>query len=208
MYNQYLQQELMARLADMEIRIMRLEAKEYSSSGGTVAYDWWEAGGSISASAVLEHVESPSIGQLYAGSAVASGQPWTIAFRGDGYDANTPQIHAFDTQTGRFVIGFASTFEYGMYITSAWANVDLFQDTSNHVWFIVSSGTSIQGYIGTVATGAVQASSVGIGGTTRWRSAYVGTASNQWGNDISHAAVYSIALDAGQRAALYTTMTT
>lgn len=169
--------------------------------------NWWLAGGAIGAGAVLEHVESPSVGQLYAGASVSAGNAWSIVARSDGYNRTSypPSRYLLDSQTGRVILGFANNTEYGFY-AGAWANVNIFADTNNHVWFLISDGSSVQAYLDGSAVGSAQSSSNGIGGTTRWKSANNNPANATWNNDVI-GAVYSIALDATQRSALYAAMT-
>lgn len=168
---------------------------------------WWLAGGSITAGNVLEHVEYPTVGQLYAGSSVAAGSAWTIAAKGFGQTPGVLARYVFDTQSGRAVLGFTSSTDYGFFFGGVWADASLFGGTDDEVWFLVSTGASAQGYRNNVATGGSVAGTTGIGGTARWRSAYDNITSSRWNQtEIPKAAVFKQALSAGQRTALYNAM--
>lgn len=176
-------------------------ATRRSLMGRPASGSWWLASNTIPAANVLEYVEAPAQGQLYAG-ADATGA-WTVAFRttyvtGNGY--------VIDSETGRLIIGIAGGGERGFYPgTGSWTNYDLFV-TADAVYYVISDGSNIQAYRDNGAIGAARASGVNIGGQTRWRSLYNNGALAVWMPAIPRAAVYNIALSEAQRAALYTAM--
>lgn len=170
---------------------------------------WWLASGTISASNVEEHVELPSQGQLYAGGAIANGQPWSVVARGNSCSTTTSDgtsDYIFDSESGRVVLGISSAALYGFFAT-AWAQRSLYPDGNVYTWFLISDGSNVQAYLDNSAVGASQASGTGLAnsGSTRWRTDYVGTGAI-WDQAVAKAAVYNIALDSTQRAALYTAM--
>lgn len=169
---------------------------------------WWFADGAIPASNVMEHVESPTTGQSYAGAAIASGQPWTVAAKSTSFVPSSTSRYIIDTQAGRMVLGISSAANYGFFNGTVWTNVAIFPDTAIHIWFLVSDGANIQAYLDNVATGASSASAVGFAasGATRWRRAYDNTTTSDWANGVTKGSIYNIALTATERLALYTSM--
>lgn len=169
---------------------------------------WWRGNGTITAANVLEHVEVPSVGQLYVGTAVASGQPWSVAIRSWSYLASANVTRSlFDSETGRILLGISTSANYGLY-TTAWNVRALFGTAADQVWFIVSDGTTITVYLNNVVVGATIASTNGlaVSGSTRWGSSYSGAGSGPWNNPIKGGAVYNVALTTAQRQALYLAM--
>ena len=173
-----------------------------SGRGGAAA--WYLAGGTIAAANVAEWVENPSTGQLYAGGAITGA--WTIAAY-TAYPAIGPS-YIFDSQTDRTILGYSDPSGYGFY-AGGWANVALFSDTNLRVYFLISTGSSIQAYRDNTAIGSGRSSTNDItrSGVARWRSAYDAPTSAPWENDVLRGAIYKIALDSTQRAALYSSMT-
>lgn len=166
---------------------------------------WWLANAQVSASHVKEHVELPDIGQLYAGGAIADGQPWTVVVKSFSYLASANALHyLFDSQDGQFVAGISNSSSYGFYNGTSWANPAIFNTAQEQLWFFVSDGSTIQAYLNNVAVGSPSSSVIGldVSGQTRWGSAYDNSAAF-WNNPILYGAVYNIALSTRQRNALY-----
>lgn len=166
----------------------------------SASYSWWQAAGTIPDGNIKEHVENPTYGQAYTGGTMASA--WTLAIRttfvvSSGY--------ALDSQSGRFAAGYIGATQNGFYAGS-WANLSLFQEGVDAVYFFVSSGSEIQAYRNNVAVGSPTTSAVDIGGTTSWRSVYDNSTLFRWLAAIPRGALYNIALDSTQRASLYTSM--
>lgn len=169
--------------------------------GGGVA--WWLAGGTIPLANVLEHVENPAQEQLYVGAGAAGA--WTVAFRTNLASLPATYMFAFDSGTGRFVIGCSTeNAANGIFAAGVWTNVGLFV-TGDHSYMAVSDGSAIQVYRDDVAISTPVSDTVNIGGTTRWRSIFAG-GSSLWPVAIPRGMVANIALDATQRAALHTTL--
>ncbi len=168
----------------------------------TAASDWWLANNTIALANVAEHVENPTNGQLYAGGTLATA--WTVSLR-----TNIPSFsdrgNAFDSQTGRVIIGIAvGDGSNGFYLAS-WNNIGLFA-TGDHTYMLVSDGANVQAYCDNVVKGSPVASANDIGGTTTWRSRYAGGADSPWVYVVRAGHVANIALDSTQRAALHTSM--
>lgn len=165
---------------------------------------WWLANGSIPAANVLEHVDSPTGGQNYAGGAISDGSAWTVAARTNTFTVSATSRYIFDSQTGRFILGISDATHYGIY-TGTWNNAALFPDTNNHVIMAVCDGTNIQAYLDGVSTGTtITKKGIAVSGATKWRSSFDSLAS--WANAVQHGAVFNIALTAAQIAALYNSM--
>lgn len=167
-------------------------------SGAGAAAAWYLASGTISAANVAEWVENPTIGQLYAGANQTGN--YTIAIR-TTWDGLTGGQHAFDTQTGRMALGVVSTANG--FFNGLWRDISLF-NTSDSVYFLTRSASGFQAYRNNVAIGTAYTATTNISGTTRWRAAYL--LGSSWAGTVPRAAVYNIALDATQRAALYASM--
>lgn len=163
---------------------------------------WWLGNAQIAASNVLEHVEIPDIGQLYAGSAIAPGQPWTVAVKSYSYLASANLArYLFDSESGRFTAGINTSSAYGFYNGSAWTNAAIFAAAQEQIWYFVSNDLTIQAYLNNVAVGVASASSVGLDGLVRWAAAY-NNGGSFWNNPILYGAVYDKALDALERRGL------
>ena len=167
---------------------------------------WYLANKTIPSANLLEYVELPAAGKLYAGAAVASGQPWTVAVKTTTYVPAATSYFLFDSATGRIVIGIGNATSYGINNGTIWTNAPLYPDTNVHIIFIVSNGANIQEYLDNTAVGSNNASNKGIGGATRWRSDNSSASTNVWTNSVPKGAVYNIALSEAQRNALYATM--
>lgn len=171
---------------------------------------WWFADGAIPAANVLEHVESPTQGQVYAGATISAGGAFTLVAKSTGFTPSGTSRYIFDSQTGRFILGISDITHYGVYNNVGWQNqANIFPDTNVHIWFVTTtgSGTTGQAYLDNSAIGAAFALTPGIqvSGTTRWRASYDNTGA-PWGNAVTKAALYNIALDATQRTAIYNSM--
>lgn len=176
--------------------------------------EWWLGHNSIGSANVLEHVETPTQGQLWANTgSVATGSAFSIAFRSERPTANdyafsvyVPGYGVFDSLLFRTVQATV-TYQAAQF-GSATSTTDQFMPvsgTSNY--FMVYDATygylyrdNVQVWSGSVTTphGILPASS----GTARWRSQYTGTANAPWGTPLLRAAVYNVALNSTQRAAL------
>lgn len=163
---------------------------------------WWLAGGTIPAANIKEHVENPAIAQAYAGGTCADA--WSVSFRTNLVSLPTPDSYAFDSATGRVIIGLNTTGpSNGFYLNTNWRNVTLFA-TGDHTYMLISDGTQAQAYRDNVAIGAVIVGTQDIGSTTRWRSH--NNTTSTWAEALRAAHVADIALNATQRAALHAAM--
>ena len=176
--------------------------------------DWWLAYSNIGTANVLEHVESPTQGQLWAYSgSVAPGSAYTIMFRGAlgtpvagggittfeirrNSDAATNYFRAATSFTG----GYKAVMGLGLQVS------DAIMTAGTHDYFIISHGTAMSVYRDDTLVGTDGGTSYGIpgtaAGTARWRSEYNDDPATYWPPALSYAAVYSIALDSNQRSAL------
>jgi hypothetical protein len=165
------------------------------------AIDWWLAGG-IPAANVVEHVENPTQGQAYAGGTLSTA--WSVSFRTNLASVPTIDSYAFDSATGRVIIGTNGTGpQNGFYISLNWRNVVLFA-TGDHTYMLISDGSQVQAYRDSVSVGIAIAGNMDIGGTTRWRSH--NNTSSVWAAAMRSAHVANIALDATMRAGLHASM--
>lgn len=159
---------------------------------------WYTAGGTIPEENILEWVELPTNRQLYTGDDAKAA--FTIAIKTSFAGGNQ---FAFDSQTGRLVLGESSQGDNGFYIGSTWHERALFPtDSTDRVYFLISDGSSVQAYRDGTAIGDPVASAVNISNTTRWRGAYLDAPQLNWDRAMPYGVVYNIALDAAQRAAL------
>lgn len=164
---------------------------------------WYDGGGAIPSGNVLEHVQSPSVRQLYAGASIASGHAWTIFAISTGFVHSTSH-YLFDSNTGRVILGNSGNAAYAFHVSGTWANVPLIEDTNPHYWFLISDGANVQGYLDGSAVGSTVAGAGGINvsGVSRWRGANDNTTGADWTNAVPFGAIYDIALNSTQRAAL------
>lgn len=169
------------------------------------SYSWWQASGAIPDANIKEHVELPSIGQNYAGGTLSGA--WTIAVKSAWPGAGNSS-YVFDAQTGRVILGYFDANNNGFQAGASFSNIGLFADTNTHVYFLLSDGTNVQAYRDNVAVGSSVTGANDIGGVAKWRTSFDANATRNWENEVPRAAIYSIALDVTQRAALYTSMTT
>jgi len=168
------------------------------------AAPWWLAGGAISGDNCLEHVEYPSIGQLYVGASVADGNPWTIAVT-TAWDGNDNQF-IIDIQTGRIILGLSLAGVNGFHLTGLWYERNLFTSGVQCVYFLICTALQTQAYRNAVAIGSASGFDPPLSGNARWRSNYSTPDTTPWSADVLKAAVFDIALDTAQRTALYNTM--
>ena len=158
--------------------------------------------GAIDPTNVVEYVENPAQGQLYAGGTLSSA--WTLSIRTNLASVPTNFFYlAFDSQSGRFAVGLSGA-NNGIFVGSSWQNRTLFV-SGDHTYMIVQSGSSIQCYRDAVAIGAAISGSVDIGGTTRYRTDYSATL-YPWLSTLRAAHIANIALSADQRTALHATL--
>jgi hypothetical protein len=164
------------------------------------AVDWWLSGG-IPAANVVEHVENPTVGQLYAGGTLATA--WSISFRTNLASVPTAAQYAFDSATGRVIIGIGFTTLPNGFFLDSWNNITLFA-TGDHTYMLIQTGTSVQAYRDNVAIGSAVSNTKDLGGSTTWRSSAGGAV--PWAAAVSAGHVANIALDATQRAGLHASM--
>lgn len=176
-----------------------------------VPTDWWLAYNTIGSANVLEHVESPSQGQLWTNSgSVAAGSAWTVFFR-SGYVAPDGTVTAFG-MTSPVVSSIQNAFESDDGYTGGYgvqSRNNIVQGTlmaaGTHDYFVQTNGSNVYLYRDTTLAGSV---SNGIsdpipaagGGTARWRRRADNNRS--WPVALPYAAAYNIALSETQRAAL------
>lgn len=179
--------------------------------------DWWIGLNTIGTANVLEHVENPAQGQLWANTgSVAAGSAWTIFFRGGSVTPTALNKYAFSQNNGGAnPISFAvftggpgnSSFDVGP--TTAGA----FMGAGTASYFLVSNGgTAVMFRDGTAvgtATGTTSAIEAASGpGTARWRSTSASSVSLVWDAAIPYAAIYSGSLSPTQRAGVHQAITT
>jgi hypothetical protein len=181
-------------------------SKSHRRRVAAVPSPWYLATGEIDPANCLEAVQLPTQGQLYTGATVASGQPWTIAVR-TVWSSATRFVYYFGAQTPDLRLGRYNKYYNHQVFTTALAVGSTFQgsiaDLRDCVLFVVSDGSGMTGYLDNSA-GATFVDSAGLEGTCRWRSAHGG--GSLWPQALPYAAAYNIALDATQRAALYSIM--
>jgi len=171
--------------------------------GGAQSYDWWLGGGTIDSANVLEHVESPSIGQLYAGGSVSDASPFTVAVKTS--NASLGDKHLFSSADGRLYIGMSAPSESVYSLGTGWVVPAFVEDSTQRVYMWVFSGASVSVYRDNSLIGS-NGFSKGIAqsGDTKWRSRY--STGNTWIDAVPVAAVYNIALSSAQRTGLYNSM--
>lgn len=174
---------------------------------------WWTGfGTTIGTANVIEHVESPSQGQLWINAAaIASGSAWSIFFRsgsvlyngslseyvfgmtpaGSGPEFETVSGGHFARASAAHAVGPAEYMSVG---------------TANYL--LTTNGGTLTLYrnMVSIATDTTGGTTAGIPaaspGSARWRSDRSNNASSRWPLEIPYAAAYNIELDATQRAAL------
>lgn len=179
--------------------------------------EWWLAFSTIGSANTLEHVESPSQGQLWAHSgSVAVGSAWSIAFRSGSV---TPPgggsiLYAFDQSNSSFLpIQFAASLNvaggYGAGVNAEIQGALMSSGTANY--FLIHNGGTTLAYRDStlLGTGTLQAPILGTAaGTARWRSDYANNADTRWPQAIPRAAIYKIDLSPTQRGALHQALAT
>lgn len=167
------------------------------------ALHWSLGGGAIPAANVVEAVELPTQGQLYAGGALATA--WTVSIRTNLASAPTNQ-YTFDSQSGRVVLGIGAAGQNGFLESGSWKDVALFV-TGDHTYMLVCTGTGVRVYRDNVAIGSSYANSpdIATADATRWRANYLNSGSF-WAAELRSGHVANIALDATQRAGLHASM--
>lgn len=185
--------------------------------------NWWLAGGYIDAANVMEHVESPTQGQVWTYTGTITGD-WSIAFRTSqaspsGFNLWPAVFHA---GTGILVpdnaskdVAFYYLYAHSDYRWTAYPGDNDFgttmqAGTRNYIG-MANGGAFYAYYDGTapyLASGSVAQDFDISGPARRWRSDRTGdTESFGWGPAVPKAAVFNIALSASQRVALDTFMT-
>lgn len=164
---------------------------------------WEEALGTISASAVEDAQEAPSAGQSIAGTDIANGQPWSIAFR-----TNIPSLTV--AQYAFFIIANGGAQVYGE--TTAIGENRIRNDsfiinsvfaTGTHDYFVICDGSTLSVYRDTTLIGSIaHTTGVDIGNSSTVWAGFNNTGAIPWQSDLDYAALYNIALDSTQRAAL------
>lgn len=177
-----------------------------------VPTDWWLAFNTIGTANVLEHVESPTQGQLWTNSgSVAMGGTYTIFFRSD-YATGTVNQAAFGAfLSGVSIAGVGFEAEDSSY-TGGYAAIsrnNLLQGTlmasGTHDYFVQTTGANLFVYrdttlAGSVANGASDPIPGSASGTARWRTR--SDENSFWPNALPYAAVYDVSLNTTQREAL------
>lgn len=183
---------------------------------------WWLAQATIPGANVLEYVENPTQGQLWANAgSVAAGSAWTIAWRSGSVTPPTGYYRAFLAKTSSFnTVGFSADNSEATGYRASFASLISVVGESDMMgagtqnYFMISRGTAGEYYRGTVLVGVDNTGGNTNGlpgtasGTAYWRNTEPSDgAGHEWPVALPQAAVYNIALDATQRANLNTTMT-
>lgn len=209
------------RAADPTFYGPTLEEEDFSAA----PISWWLAYNTIGSANVLEHVESPTQGQLWANTgSVAANSSWTVAFRTQrsptgntmAFNVISPGFSDIDYVTlqqttngevqkagwgsarssqNSFMTPGTANYFTGVRIVDA---TDGYGELYRDNTLVEQIGWSLPGFTPIPAAGS---------GTARWRSAATGTATQPWAQALSRAAVYNIALSSTQRAALNEAMT-
>lgn len=177
---------------------------------------WWTGDGAIGTANVMERVNYPTQGQAWTYAGTITGA-WSIAFRsgsvplpGAGtavlFHAGTGAIGtAVSSKDARFygVSGLywiaGNGFAFNAPSTS-------FPAGTNNI-FLVHNATNLSTYIGTGGIDQQTIADYDISGTARrWRSDRLFSTVTMWPDPVPMAAVYDIALSAGQRTALNSAM--
>jgi hypothetical protein len=180
--------------------------------------NWWTGFETIGTANVLEHVENPAQGQLWANTgSVAAGSPWTIFFRsgsvalGSGtvrfaFNEN-PDLGAqeitFNSENLAYRFGGGPNSALGSYMSAGTAN-----------YFLVANGGTVvlfrDGIAVGTATGATTSAIFATGAdVARWRSPAGGSVGVQnWTEALPYAAIYSGSLSPTQRDAVHQAVTT
>lgn len=197
---------------------------EEELSFASASANWWLGYNTIGSANVLEHVDTPTQGQLWTNTgSVAAGSAWTIVFRGappsgSGFVYNaispghtsTDYFRYYQSTPGVEVVQWGSAFA---------GTVNLMGGTQTY-FVIVEPDFGIPGTVlvqiwrnenqmlGELPAASALAPIPAAGsGTARWRSRADGTANAPWGTVITRAAVYNIALTTTQRTALLQSIT-
>ena len=167
--------------------------------------DWWLALGTITSGEVEEYVEAPTQGQsVDNGVLVANGSPWSVVFQTNVTTLSPASFeYAFNMYDS---LGLTSVFAFiasGLNrVTTNTGNINGVIDTGLKSYMVISDGATAYAYRDGTLIGSVAATK-GIDGSnsnTRWRSDGAGTST--WTPAIPYGAIYNVALDSTQRAAL------
>jgi len=165
----------------------------------------WETGnGTIPIGNVINAVKLPaSRTQIVTGLPVTGA--WTVVARTNPASLPTG-FYLFDSETGRV---FLAPGVVPAGYSPQGTNTTPLLTTGDHTYMLVSSGTQLQAYRDNAAIDGAVNSTVDIGGVTRWGSRYTPTGGVNWFDwpvPVPGAAIYNIALDSTQRAALHTSL--
>lgn len=160
----------------------------------------------IAAANVLDKVMHPNTGTLYAGSAVADSNPYTLAFYTDVQSpdgANHCLVSADDNAVG-LLVGLGLAGQNGWRDkTGTWHDIGLFTSGAKS-YFLVCDGANTQAYRDNVAVGSAVARADGFS-TMRYRSRWNSATGWSWTPNI-RAAIFNKALDSDERSALHTSI--
>ncbi len=168
---------------------------------------WYTAGGSIPGSAVLISATNPTQGQQWTGvGSVGSSNPYTIFFR-SAQESLGGTTYAFAlSYLPNGGMGFRTSGS--LYVLGNGLGVNIFGSSlmtaGTHNYMIVNNGSAVTLYRDTVSLGTNSDPARGFNvNAGRWRSDSNGL--RPWANELPLAALYNIALDSDQRAALHDT---
>lgn len=179
--------------------------------------DWWLAYNTIGTANVLEHVESPTQGQLWANSgSVADGSAWSVVFRSGSVVGSATAVSAF----GIGVDGandhqfWAQSGQPGGYLANAQSNYEVtgvLMEAGTQNYIMNFSGGTLDVYRGTAlqgsdSTGTPKGIKTAAAGTARWRALRDNNPTNYWPVALPRAAAYKISLSETQRIALNQSM--
>lgn len=173
---------------------------------------WWTAGGSIPNENVLTHTRNPTQGQSWGGGgSIAAGSAWTIVFRSGQEPLPSGLVQKFAYYVPFIIVNFhANDSSYRAEAGgNRFVNSSGMMTSGTHTYYSIHQGGTLSVYRDTTLVGSdgtgdgtVEAINIAQG---RWRG-LPGLPDTYWGNTLSHAAVYNIALSGGQRSALHNTI--
>lgn len=169
--------------------------------------DWWLALGTIDAAEVEEYVENPTQGQAIDNSiSIANGSPWTVVFQTNITTLSpSPTERAVNIQDGVNIplsVLLGSGFNLFQVVGGGGLSVSGALQTGLTLYMAVCDGTTMYVYRNNSLFGSVP-NNLGINTSTsanRWRSDAGGT--GLWTPSLPVGAIYNIALNGTQRAAL------
>lgn len=185
------------------------QEQDFLQPGGV----WWLAGGNIGTADVLEHINYPTQGQLWANTGtVAVGGNWTVVFRSALVGTSGSGKTAFYTlnDANNEEILFSASSNYGLDDGSSNSlQGSAFMSAGTHNYFAMHQGGTISFYrdnvlLGTAGTAPSSGITTQANGELRWRSSFGG--GGAWTVDLPNAAAYNIALSSVQRTSLHASM--